>query len=194
MGTLRLARLRQPVLEPPAEPLALALQPVARQNRRSGPARHDEGLGRDQRSEPPRPLGQEVVEGEPEAPGLAPRGLGMGLGQCRRRVGCALEHDVERVAGRGEGRVEPPRGDFDEAVELFGAHHRAASIDGDQRDQRAVAADQGTAAALQRHGSLGREQTLQRLAPERPAQALEVVDGGCEGERHDDASVPTTLA
>ena len=147
---------------------------------------------------PPRPLGQQVVEREPEAPCLAARSLPMRRRKRVRFVGGALEHDVERVAGRGEGRVQPPRGERDEAVELFGAHHRAASIDGDQRDQRAVAADQGAAAALQGNGGLGREQTLQRLAPKRPAQALQVVDGGGERdprarERHD-ASVPTVSA
>ena len=101
-----------------------------------------------------------------------------------RFVGRALERHVEGMAGMGEGGVEAQRGDVHEAVELFRAHHRARPVERQQRDQRAVVADQHAAAPLERHGGLGREKALHGLAPQRPAQALQVVGGGCEGEWH----------
>ena len=193
MWALRPASLGEPVAQASAKPLALALQPVARQHGRPRPARQHQGLGRDEGREPPRPLGQKVVEVQAQPFALAARGLGVGLGQLARLVGGALEHDVERMAGSGEGRVEALRRDAHEAVELVRPHHRARAVEADQRDQRAVMADQRPAAPFEGHRRLGREQTLERLAPQRPGQALQVVDGGCEGEGHD-ASVPTASA
>ena len=101
-----------------------------------------------------------------------------------RFVRRALERHVQRVAGSGQRGVEPARGEVDEAVELVRAHHRAGAVEAHERDQRAVAADQRAAAPFERDGGLGPEKALERLAPERPAQALEVVGGGGEGERH----------
>ena len=100
---LRLARRRHPVPELPAERLAVALQAVARQHGGPRPAGHDEGLRSNERREPARPLGQQVVEVEPEPAGLPPHGLGMRLGDASGLVGRALEDDVERMAGMGEG-------------------------------------------------------------------------------------------
>ena len=180
---LRFAGIRQPVAQALAEPLAVALQTVARQHARPRPAGQHQGLGGDEGAEPPRPLGQQVVEIEPKPAGLSPRGGGVRFGERRRLVRRALEHDVERMAGKGEGGIEPERRDLDEAVQLVGAHHRAGAVEAHERDQRPVMADQD-AAAFEGNRGLGRQKTLQRLAPERPAQALQVVRGGGEGEGH----------
>ena len=184
-GALRGAGAGEPVPQPLPERLPLALEPVARQRGRPRPAGQHQGLGGDQRAEPRRPFGQQVVEVEPEPAGLTAHGLPMRGRKRVRFVGRALERDVERVAGRGEGRVEPARGKLDEAFELFRAHHRAGAVEGEQRDQGAVMADQRPAAAVQRHRGLGCQKTLERFAPQRPAQALEVVHGGGERDRHD---------
>ena len=178
---LRLAGAGQPVAQAPAQRLPFPLQPVAGQHRRARPAGQHQGLGGDQRREPFRPLRQQVVQVEAEAGGLAAHGFSMSRRKRLRFVGRALERHVERMAGKGEGGVEPARGDLDEAVELFGAHHRARAVEAEQRDQGAVAADQRPAAAVERNRGLGRQKTLQRFSAQRPAQALEVVDGG--GER-----------
>ena len=184
MGALRLAGVGQPVLELPAQPLAVAHQAVAGQHGGPRPAGHDQGLGRDQRGQPARPLRQQVVEVQPEACGLAARRLPMRRRKRVRFVGGALEHDVERMAGMGEGGVEAQRRYSHEALQLFRPHHRAGATDGDRRDQRAVMADQHAAAALQRHRRLGRQEALERLPAQRPAQALQVVVGGGEREGH----------
>ena len=180
---------RPPAASPGAScgALAVALQAVARQHGGPRPAGHDEGLRGDERREAARPLGQQVVEVEPEAAGLPPAPASrMRLGEACGLVGGALEDHVERMAGMGEGGVEAERGDVHEAVELFRAHHRAGPVEGAmQRDQRAVVADQDAAAAFQRHGRLGRQKALQRLAAQGPAQALQVVGGCGEGEGHD---------
>ena len=161
---LRLAGAGQPVAQAPAQRLPFPLQPVARQHRRARPAGQHQGLGGDQRREPFRPLRQQVVQVETEAGGLAAHGFSMSRRKRLRFVGRALEHHVERMAGKGEGGVEPARGDLHEAVELFRPHHRARAVEAQKRDQRAIAADQRPAAAVERNGGLGRQKTLQRLS------------------------------
>ena len=216
MRALRVACRRQPVAEFPAQSLAVALQAVARQHGGPRPAGQDEGLGRDQRGQPARPLREQVVQIEPEPAGMPPRCLRMRVSEASGRkrlseasgrkrlseacglVGGALERDVERMAGMSEGGVEAKRRDVDEALQLLGAHHGAGPVDGDERDQRAVLTDQRATASFQRHGRLWCQKTLQRLPPQRPAQALEVV--GCCGERDPrageghDVSVPSGSA
>ena len=189
MGALRLARRGQPVPELPAERLAIALQAVARQHGRPRPAGHDEGLRGDQRRQPARPLRQQVVEVEPEPARLPPRGLGMRVSEASGLVGRALEDDVERMAGMGEGGVEAQRGQVHEALQLFRTHHRAGAVQRHQRDQRAVVAYQDAPAPFEGNGRLGRQEALERLPAQRPAQALQVVGGGGKGKGHD-ASAP----
>ena len=67
----------------------------------------------------PRPFAQQVIEVEPEPLTLAARGLRVRFRQRPRFIGRALEHHVERMAGRGKHGVEPARGEVDEAVQLF---------------------------------------------------------------------------
>ncbi len=181
MGALRLPGSGQPVPELPAQRLAIALQAVARQHGRPRPAGQHQGLRGDQRRQPARPLRQQVVEVEPEPARLPPRGLGMRVSEASGLVGRALEDDVERMAGMGEGGVEAQRGEVHEAVELFRTHHRAGAVQRQQRDQRAVVAYQDAAAPFEGNGGLWRQEALERLPAQRPAQALQVV-GGC-GER-----------
>ena len=107
----------------------------------------------------------------------------MSVRRLPRRVGSALERHVERMAGSGKGGVELQRGERHEALQLLRARHRSCAVQADQGNQGAVAADQRTA-AVEGNGRLGRQKALQRLAAQRPAQALEVVRGGCERERH----------
>ena len=190
MRALRRAGFRQPVAQAFAEPLAVALEPVTRQRARPCPAGQHQGLDGDQGRKAARPFAQQVAEVEPEPLTLAARGLRVRFRQRPRFIGRALEHHVERMAGKAEGRIEPARGEVDEAVQLFRPHHRAGAVEAQQRDQRAVAADQRAGAAFERHRGLRREEAFQRLAAQRPAQALEVVRGG--GEREGHRAVPPT--
>ena len=171
--TLRLAGLRQPVPEPPAQPLAAPPGLRDRQAGGPGPAGEHHGLGGEQGAQETRPLVENVLQVEsqtlrlPPGPRAGSRDLGPGL------VRRPLQHQVERVAGIGEAAVEAPAGELDEARELFRSRHGARPVEAEQRHQRAVAAGEQAFAC----GGLGQQKALQRLAPERPARRQRVLDG-----------------
>ena len=177
MRTLRIVRPGQPVTHQLTEPFAVAIETVGGQGGRPRPAGQHQGLGGDQRRDAPGAFIEQVGQVEPQPRGLASRTIGHGSGQRQRFIGRALEDHVQGVAGHGKGGIEPPGRQGHETVEFFGSHHRAGAVEAQQRDQRAVAADQRAAPARQGQRRLGGQEALQRLAAQGPAQALEVLDG-----------------
>ena len=170
--------VRQPLAQPSPEPFAVAFHLVRRQHGRAGPCSDNETLGGHQRRQAAAALGDHVAQREPE-----PLALPQRLPACRRDqpfrlVRGALEHRVQRVAGTGKDAVEAARAEFDEAVEFPGAHHRTGPVEPEQRDQRAVAADQHAGPAGQGKRRRGQQETLQRLFADRPAQPQRILDRG----------------
>ena len=172
MGTLGLARLRQPVLQSLPEPFAAPPGLRYRQARGPGPAGEHHGLGGEQGAEPTRPLVENVCEGETQprrlVPGPHTDPLYLRPGLVRR----AFQHQVQGVAGFGEAAVEAPARELDEALQLFRPGHGARPVDSEERHQRAVRAGQKPVA----DGRLRQEKTLQRLAPEGPACGQRVLE------------------
>ena len=173
MRALGLARLGQPALRPLAKAFAAAPGLGCRQARGPGPAGENHGLGGEQGCEKTRPLVENVAQLEaeprrlPPGPRTHPLHLRAGL------VGSPLQHQVERMAGRGESAVEAPAGHLHEALQLGRSGHGARPVDAEQRHQRAVGAGQKAVA----DGRLRQHEALQRLAPERPARRQRVLEG-----------------
>ena len=168
--------VRQPLAQPSPEPLAVAFQLVGRQHGRAGPGGDNETLGCHQRREATAAFGDHVAQREPEPLALPQRLPARRRDQPGRLVRGTLEHRVQRVAGTGKDAVEAARAEFDEAVEFPGAHHRTRAIEPEQRDQRAVAADQHAGPAGQGKRRGGQQKTLQRLFADRPAQPQRILD------------------
>ena len=102
-----------------------------------------------------------------------------------RLVGCALEDDVERVTGMGEGSVEAVRRDVDEALQLLGVpimeREPSTATSETSEPSRQISTPPPPSRGS---GGLRRQEAFQRLPPQRPAQALQVVGRGCEREGH----------
>ena len=173
---LRGVGVRQPLAQQSPKPLAVAFHLVRGQHRGAGPGSDNETLGCHQRRQATAALGDHVAQREPEPLALPQRLLARRRDQPGRLVRRALEHRVQRVAGSGKDAVEAARGEFDEAVEFPGAHHRARPVEPEQRDQRAVAADQHAGPAGQGKRRRGQQKTLQRFPADRPAQPQRILD------------------
>ena len=173
---LRGVGVRQPLAQPSPKPFAVAFQLVGRQHGRAGPGSDNETLGCHQRREAAAAFGDHVAQREPEPLALPQRLLARCPNQPFRLVRGTLEYRMQRVARTGEDAVEAARAKFDEAVEFPGAHHRTRTVEPEQRDQRAVAADQHARPAGQGKRRRRQQKTLQRLFADRPAQPQRILD------------------
>ena len=170
--------------KPSPKPLAVAFYLVRRQHGRAGPGSDNETLGSHQRREAAAALGNHIAQREPEPLALPQRLLARRRDQPFRFVRRALEHRVQRVAGTGKDAVEAARAEFDEAVEFRCPHHRTRAVEAEQRDQRAVAADQHAGSAGQGKRRRRQQKTLQRFPADRPAQPQRILDRAGHGKGH----------
>ena len=176
--TLRFPDPRQPRLQPAPQLALLAAQLRPLDHGGPGPAGKRAGLAGQQVREPLRALRDHVPERKTEPLALAPLPPGRRVDRGPRRIGRALQHDVQPVPPVQKRPVEAPLRELHEPAQLLRPGNRPRALDAHQRYQRAVMAEQRVAG--ERHGL---HERFERLAAHGPPVADRVVELAKHGRR-----------